>query len=168
VAARAGVSQPFYADIERGAHDTGTETLERILASSGHRLFVIPTTAHSAAEWADYIFQELRGNRRSQEVAFRALIGLNDDLRRATPALRVVITLAVPPLCGDAHFDAAVAALCEYRLSEVAMPLPEWINEPTRTLEHPWTVTPYAAANEVHPIFRRHGVILATSELQSV
>lgn len=95
-AGSAGFSQPFYADIERGAHDTSCESMERILNAHGFKSIAVPTTGRTASEWADYIFQELRSPRKSHNVAFRALIGLSDDLRDASKSLLVILTFSPP------------------------------------------------------------------------
>lgn len=89
------------ADIERSAHDTRGEALSRLVAAAGYRLCALPTTAHTVAEWADAIYQELRSARHRDEVAFRAFIGLNDDLIEAAPPLRVALCVAPPAPCGD-------------------------------------------------------------------
>jgi hypothetical protein len=123
---------------------------------------------YSAASWAGYICEELHSHRHSDEVAFRALIGLNDDLAAVVGSLRATLCVDPPALCGDARFDAAIAAVVEYHLTKGALPLPEWIHEPTRTLEEPWPISPYTDISEVPAVFCRHGVLLAESELASV
>jgi transcriptional regulator with XRE-family HTH domain len=168
LASKAGVSQPALADIERSAHDTRVSSLDRLVGAAGYKLFVLPTTRSAATSWADFIFQELRSERRSEAVAFRALIGLSDDIAGAPAPLRVALCVAAPPPCGDARFDAAIAAIVEYHLRKDSLPLPEWVREPARMLEEPWVVSPYTEISEVPAVFRRHGVLLAESELASV
>jgi len=168
LASKAGITQPALADIERSAHDTRVSSLDRLVGAAGFKLFLLPTSRSAAASWADLIFQELRSERRSDAVAFRALIGLSDDLTGAPGPLRVALCVAAPPPCGDARFDAAIAAIVEYHLASDGLPLPEWLAEPTRTLAAPWAVSPYTEVSEVHKIFRRRGVLLAESELTSV
>jgi len=60
LASRAGITQPAIADIERSAHDTRASTLSQLLNAAGYGLFTLPTASHSAADWADYIYQELK------------------------------------------------------------------------------------------------------------
>jgi transcriptional regulator with XRE-family HTH domain len=168
LASRAGVTQPALADIERSAHDTRGGALNRLVGAAGYRLFVLPTTAHSAADWADLLYQEFRSPRRSEEVAFRALIGLNDDLVSVSGPLRVALCVAPPALCGDPRFDAGVAAVVDYQLSKARLPVPSWVREPSRVLKEAWLVSPYTDLAEVPAAFRRHGVQLAQSELASV
>jgi len=168
LAARAGLQQSALADIERSAHDTGGEQLERIANAAGYRLTVLPTSARTAADWADFIYEELRSTRRSEEVAFRALIGLSDDLASVTKAVRVALCVTPPAPCGDLRFDAAIAAIVEHHLSTSRLPLPEWVRERSRTLKAPWVVSPYTDLTTVPKSFQRHGVLLAASELESV
>lgn len=168
LASRAGITQPALADIERSAHDTRGATLDHLVGAAGYGLFVLPTTAHSAADWADLVYQELRSPRSSEEVAFRALIGLNDDLVSASRPLRVALCVAPPALCGDPRFDAGVAAVVDHQLSRARLPIPSWVREPSRTLEVDWIVSAHTDLSEVPIAFRRHGVCLAASELASV
>lgn len=167
LAGRAGFQQPAVADIERSAHDTTVGSLDRLLGAAGCKLFVLPTLSSAAATWADLIFDELRGQNPSEEAAFRALIGLSDDLAAAEPALRVALCVSPPGPCGDARFDAAVAAVVEHHLGRDRLPVPSWVRESARYLEEPWAVSPYTDLADVPPAFRRHGVLLAGSELES-
>lgn len=168
LAARAGVHQPALADIERSAHDTRGEQLDRLVNAAGYRLAVLPTSAHSAADWADLLYQEFRSARRSEAVAFRALVGLSDDLSSVSKPLRVALCVTPPALCGDRRFDAGVAAVVDHQLSKARLPVPSWVREPSRVLTEPWTVSPYTDLADVPTAFRRHGVLLAASELASV
>jgi transcriptional regulator with XRE-family HTH domain len=168
LATRAGITQPALAAIESSAHDTRGATLERLISATGYGLFTLPTTAHSAADWADEIYQELRSPRRSEAVAFRVLIGLSDDLTGTDPDVRVALCVAPPPPCGDIRFDAAIAAVVEYHLTPLNLPLPGWIAEENRFLTVPWIATHGVDDAEVPAAFLRHGVLLAASELASV
>ncbi len=168
LASLAGLTQPALADIERSAHDTGVETLERIVHATGYRLFALPTLRGSAAEWADAIYQELRSDRKSEEVAFRCLIGLSDDLISVSEPLRVALSVTPPAPCGDARFDAGVAAVVDFHLSNAHLPVPTWATEETRTLAEVWNVSPHADPSDIPDAFKRHGVFLAESESWSV
>jgi transcriptional regulator with XRE-family HTH domain len=168
LASRAGLRQSALADIERGAHDTRGEQLERLVNAAGYRLAVLPTSARSAADWGDVIYQELRSPHRSETVAFRALIGLSDDLVRQSKPLRVALCVAPPAPTGDSRFDAAIAAVVEHHLSTARLPVPDWVREPHRKLKEPWTVSSYTDPATIPKAFRRHGDLLAESELASV
>lgn len=168
LAALAGVRQPALADIERSAHDTRGGQLDRLVEAAGYRLAVLPTTAHSAADWADFIYQQLRSGQEGDAVAFRSLVGLSDDLASVSRALRVALCVAPPAPCGDPRLDAAVAAVVDHHLTRGRLPVPDWVREPTRVLQAPWQVSPYTDLDTVPAAFRRHGVLLAASELESV
>ena len=168
LAERAQITQPALAAIESSEHDTRGATLERIIGAAGYGLFVLPTHAKAAADWADEIYQELRSPRRNAAVAFRAIIGLSDDLVGADPALRVALCVAPAPTSGDVRYDAAIAAVVEHHLQRDRLPVPKWVNESSRVLERPWVVTLGVTEDEVPAAFRRRGVLLAESELASI
>jgi hypothetical protein len=123
---------------------------------------------NSAADWAERIHQELSSPRGSEEIAFRCLIGLSDDLGTADPAARASLCVTEPALCGDPRFDAGIAAIVEYHLTAVDLPVPAWVHEPSRVLAEEWVISPYTDPTEVPTVFRRHGVLLCASELASV
>lgn len=168
LAGRARVSGSAIADVERSAHDPGSASLERLLGATGHRLCVLPTTSSPVAEWADLIYRELRSARRSQAVAFRALIGLSDELAAAPKPLRVALCVAVPAPCGDGRYDAAIAGLVEHYLTKDQLPVPDWVFQPWRVLTQPWQASPYTERSEVPQALARHGVWLAEADLASV
>jgi transcriptional regulator with XRE-family HTH domain len=168
LAARARISGSAVADVERSAHDPGSESLERLLRAAGHRLCILPTTSSPVSAWADFIYRELRSTRRSQKVAFRSLIGLSDELAAASKPLRVALCIAVPAPCGDERYDAALAGLVDYHLGKDRLPIPDWVRQPDRILAEPWKVSPYTDWNEVPRALARHGVWLAETDLASV
>ena len=168
LAGRARVSGSAVADVERSAHDPGSESLERLLEAVGHRLCALPTTSYPVAAWADFVYRELRSERRSHAVAFRALIGLSDELAAATKPLRVALCVAVPAPCGDERYDAAIAGLVEHYLNKDRLPVPDWVGQPGRILAEPWRASPYTDRSEVPKALVRHGVWLAEADLASV
>lgn len=165
---RVKVGGSVVADVERSAHDPGAGTLERLLEATGHRLCALPTTSFPVAVWADFIYRELRSERRSPRVAFRALIGLSDELAAATKPMRVALCVAVPAACGDVRYDAAIAGLVEHYLTKDQLPIPEWVDQSSRILAEPWAASPHAERFEVPEALLRHGVWLAESDLASV
>jgi len=168
VAQRAGISQPAIANIERSIHDPGVATLDRLLKVTGSSLVALPTFSWTVSRWADVLYQEFRGNRRSESVMYRSIIGLSDELRTAEPCLRVALCVAEPAPCGDVRFDAALAAVVEHHLTAGLLPIPPWVNASTRFLKEPWRATPDFEVEELLPAFERHGILLAASELESV
>jgi transcriptional regulator with XRE-family HTH domain len=84
LASRAGLRQPALADIERGAHDTRGGQLDRLVNAAGYRLAVLPTSARSAADWGDLIYQELRSP--DSRSRFRSHCALPPQRQVATAA----------------------------------------------------------------------------------
>ena len=168
LALQAGISQPALADIERSAHDPCVATLDRVLGAAGCTLTALPTLSWTVSRWADFLYEEVRGGRRSERVMFRAIIGVSDGLRAAEPCLRVALCVAEPPACGDPRFDAALAAVVEHHLTANHLPIPTWVKNPCRFLKNPWRATPDFEVEELLPAFQRHGILLAASELESV
>lgn len=165
---RARVAGSAVADVERSAHDPGTGSLAHLLEATGHRLCALPTTSYPVAVWADSIYREFRSERNSHQVAFRALIGLNDELAVATKPIRVALCVAVPAPCGDECYDAAIAGLVEHYLTKDRLPVPDWVYEPRRFLAEPWEASPYTEQSEVPKALARHGVWLSGADLASV
>lgn len=172
VARQAGTAQARSSEIERGVHDPSVGTIDRLLRAAGWQLTVLPTRAPTATAVAVSIREGgPEGGPTSEERAFRSLLSLSDGLASAEPTLRVALCVAPPPSTGDLRFDAAIAAVVEYHLSRSKLPVPSWVREPSRTLVEPWTPDPYAGPEltaEVPECFRRHGVLLAERELESV
>lgn len=173
LARQAGTAQARLSEIERAIHDPAVGTLDRVVRAAGWQLAVLPTRAPTAATVALAIREESEGldARRAESRAFRALLTLSDGLASAEAAVRVALCVTPPPPTGDARIDAAIAAVVEHHLSRDGLPVPTWVDEPDRVLSDPWTPDPYAGddvAEEAPPSFRRHGVLLAARELESI
>ena len=169
----AGTPQSRVSEIERDVHDPSVGTLDKAVRAAGWQLAVIPTRAPTASAVALEVRQAFASTDQAtgEERAFRALLSLVDGLRDAAPAVRVALCVAPPALTGDERFDAAIAAVVEHRLTVAALPVPAWVHEPARTLIVPWTPDPYAGpdvAAEAPEAFRRHRVLLAAREFDSV
>lgn len=61
LAARARSTQAAITDVETSRHDPGVERLSRFLGALGYRLTVLPATAASAADTAEYMRACLAG-----------------------------------------------------------------------------------------------------------
>lgn len=173
LAQRAGTAQARVSEIERAVHDPAVGTLDKSIRAAGWQLIALPTRAPTAAAVALSIreHQPERRTKRSEERSFRSLLVLSDGLDGAEPALRVALCVAPPPPTGDPRYDAAIAGLVEHHLSKDSLPVPDWVHEPDRTLTEPWTPDPHAEPAihaRVPSSLRRHGVLLAASELESV
>jgi len=133
-------------------------------------LAVIPTTRQGVLEASTEIRQALaRGDR---QQAFRTWLGLNDALATETAVNRVVLCAFPPEPTGDELYDAALAALVEYRLGELSAPLPSWVDAaPRLELSRVLSESPYVTAASLDGVpecFARRGVLIDELSLQSV
>ena len=113
--------------------------------------------------------------------AFRRFIQLADNLAAETGLARHSLTLAEPAPVLDqqghssehpAHWDAAIAALCEYRLNEESLPVPAWIRARAGTPDSPWSprTSIYdipADLTQVPPQFLSRGILIEAAALES-
>ncbi len=156
--------------IESGRRVPRVDTLDRLLRATGARLTISPTLRVTALEVAAEIRVALKVGDTSG--AFRAWLAFNDDLANETPTNRVVITAFAPATTGDPVYDAAIAALVEYRLAEVTAPLPGWLAS-APVIAEPTVLTDsrYITADDLGVVpepFRRRGVLIDVDSLQSV
>ena len=170
VAASSGHYAANVSAIESGRRVPRVDTLDRLLRASGARLSISPTLRTTALEAAAEIRAALEVG--DSKGAFRVWLAFNDDLAIETPTNRVVLSAFAPATTGDALYDAAIAALVEYRLAERSAPLPHWVDS-TPTLAHPTVLSDsrYITADdlgEVPDAFRRRGVLIDVASLQSV
>jgi transcriptional regulator with XRE-family HTH domain len=167
----ANVSQPGIASVESGSHDTTVGRLELLLTALGQRVTVLPTRTRPVWEAAVALREALdEGN---QSTAWREIIQLADDLARETGATRVALTVTKPLLVGDARYDALLAAVTDFRLSQDRLPRPEWLDDSEYRLEEPWDVEKIpdlqsVARRQTPEAIARHGVFLREAELASV
>ena len=84
-----------------------------------------------------------------------------------------MLTIAEPHPTGSPAWDAALAALVDYRLGQSKLPKPAWVTTPSRFLSEPqspqldeYDLEPDLA--NVPPEFRRRNVLLERSTLESV
>ena len=171
VAARSGIAQPTIAAIESGRRDATVTTISRVIEATGCQLALLPTRAPSAAAAATAIEHELRAG--NEPVAFRHVIQLSDDLRRAEPALAVALGVQPPAPTGSDRYDALLAAVVEHHLRTRRLPVPAWVSEPQHTLPLPTPLIDAAwyrefAARTAPPAFRKHNVLIPAGELESV
>jgi hypothetical protein len=168
LAARAKTSQPDISTIESGKRGPTVDTLERLLRQTGHRLIAIPGSGIDATDTADRISAAV-----SKDDALRAFLDYSDSLARATGVDRVALAIAEPHPTGSAAWDAALAALVDYRLSRSRLPKPSWIRSKSRFLaraESP-ALGEYdlpADRGEVPPEFLRRNVLIERGTLESV
>lgn len=161
LAETASIDQSSVSRLERGR---GAEfnTVDRLLAATGHRLYLAPTRRDDAAAAAAHIRENLRGH--DPDRALRVLLQLNDDLVAEHGLTRGVLGLAEPVTTRDKVWDAAVAALVAWRLGEEGLPVPDWTEAPSRSLLKPAVLRidpsdPVPPLSEVPSEFARRGVL---------
>lgn len=170
LARRLGTSQSAVSFLERGKREPRLDTVERWLRATHHRVVVYPSVFPDAAETTDEIIHALgRGDR---ERAWRALLDYSDSLAVCRPVECVLLTAGVPSVISDETWSAAVASVTEWRLRDRGLPIPEWVDDPRRSVRRPqplvisdYDLTP--ALDEVPAEFRRRNLLLAADALKS-
>jgi transcriptional regulator with XRE-family HTH domain len=171
LSARSRVTQSRIALIEKSRENPRFDTVNRLLAGSGHRLYAAPTTRDDVVAIAADIRDAVRVD--DLQLALRHLIQLNDNLVAEHGLVRGVLAVAEPESTGSKTWDAAIAALVAYRLNQERIPLPEWANDGSRALKRsralrvdPADATPSPA--DVPQEFLDRGVLVWRDTLESV
>jgi transcriptional regulator with XRE-family HTH domain len=170
IAFRTGEAKSNLSVIECGRRSPSAEKLDRILRASDARLAPIPTTRDGVLEASTEIRRALSNS--SEPQAFRSWLSYNDALAAEGAVNRVVLAAFPPEPTGSVLYDAALAAVTEYRLLEVSAPIPDWVTE-TDPLDTPMTLSrsPYdldiEPADVAEPFLRR-GVLFDEYSLKSV
>ena len=170
LADRAGIDQATVSRSERG-RDTEFNTVDRLLAGAGHRLYSAPTRRDDAATIAAEIREWLRVG--DKDRALRALIQLSDNLVAERGLVRGVLGLAEPETTKDLVWDAALAAIVAWRLGEDNLPSPEWVNARSRFVHDPRGLDvdpadPVPPNSEVPSEFAKRGVLAWRDTFASV
>ncbi len=171
LALRSNSFQANLSSIENGSTDPGLSTIENCLSVLGYSLIPVPTTKPCVAYFALNISEAITSGKDSK--AYRLFIQLNDNLASLEPGLRHALSLTPPPATGDLRFDALIAALVEYQLSNTSLPTPAWVKEPARKLQTQWIVDSHETSvtkliKKTPKAFLRHNVLIDQAELISV
>src|SRR5664279_3524549 len=155
---------------ERG-RDASFETIDRLLAGAGHRLYSAPTRRDDAATVATEIRRQL--NAGDKDRALRALLQLNDNLVAEHGLVRGILGLAEPESTRDPVWDAAIAALVAWRLRDEGIPVPAWVDLPSRLLTSHRILEvdpadPVPPLSEVPAEFAKRGVLAWRATFESV
>lgn len=106
--------------------------------------------------------------------AYRVLAQVTNDLTTPDPADRFVLAIE-PPAQISPEWDAALAGITEWRLSQAQLPLPSWVVDEHGNQDWNWT-PPLSAASASVPVeienvpapLRNRGVLIEADELASV
>jgi transcriptional regulator with XRE-family HTH domain len=171
LADRSGIAQPSIAAFESERRDVTTHNLSRIAHGLGYQLTVLPAGYLTAIEAAEQVSETIQTQGPSQAEIH--LLQLADDLAAAEPALRCALVATAPPLTKDQRFDAWLAGLVEYRLSQIGVTAPGWVNDPERLNPTEWVVGGISGLADLirdrtpEPL-RRRGVLISEDDLVSV
>ena len=146
---RSGVPQSSISLIESGDRAPEWATVDRLLAATGQAMVIIPTRREDVASIANRIAAAERNGDGTRAV--RAFIQLADNLAAEHDEVRFALAISEPPSTGLKHWDAALAGLADYRLTEEGLPLPRWVRDPARLLARSWT---FGAGDYVTPVQR--------------
>lgn len=172
LAERSGIAGSSLSLIEHGKREPTVATLESLLRATRHSVVTIPTVRSDAARIASEISDALGGGG-GEASAFRRFIQLADNLAAEYGATRVGLTLTEPAPTGSPEWDAAIAALCEYRLNADALPVPVWITARGGNPNASWSPRPSAYdipsdLTKVPSEFLRRGIQIESATLESV
>lgn len=170
VAERTGLQTSNLYALEQGRRSPTVTTLERAAAGLGLRLVAVDVGGQFlATDIADSIADYESSGR--EEHAYRAFIQLNNQLVTSNAVTQVLLT-ATPPRRITPEWDAALAALVEWRLGEKGAPIPSWVAETPGLDAGHWAPWPSIRAVDadialVPAPFLRRGIWLEAGELES-
>ncbi|GAA0996232.1 helix-turn-helix domain-containing protein [Subtercola frigoramans] len=171
LATRSGIAGSSLSLIEHGKREPTVATLDTLLRATGQTVVSIPTVRSDAARIAYEISVALIGS--DDASAFRRFLQLADNLAAEQGATKVGLTLTEPAPTGFDHWDAAIAALCEFRLRASDLPIPGWVT--TRLGDHEAQWAPRTSDYDV-PVDRTHvpeaflrrGILIEAATLESI
>ncbi len=169
LARRTGLPQSSISELENGAHSPTVKTLDRLAKGLGSSVVFVASPYLTAADAAAEVKALLeQGGSHSDGPIWQ----LANDLGSTEPCLRATLALNPAPLTGDARRDAWIAGLVEYRLAEVGIKAPSWVDEPARVAGQEWPVSGVAAMADIvradtpEPFARRQ-VLISADDLVS-
>lgn len=171
LASRSGIAGSSLSLIEHGKREPTVATLDALLRAARHTVVAIPTVRSDAARIASEIAIALVES--DGLSAYRRFLQLADNLAAESGATRVGLTLTEPSPTGSKQWDAAIAALCEYRLKADHLPVPKWILARKDDSGKPWAphTSGYsipADSTKVPEEFLRRGILIEARTLESV
>lgn len=169
VARRLGVDQSQVARAESGRVELSAANLDRYLGACRYRLVAVPTVRATAVDLASEIRTALQSG--EFENAVRYLIQLSDNLVAEDRDVAGSLA-AIPGETYDLRFNAAIAGIIEWRLSERGLPIPTWV-EATPALAEQWWIDDFGAgetavADATPEPLRRRNVFIDELALTSI
>lgn len=170
LAQRLGTSQSAISFIEGRRRSPRLDTVENWLSSTSHRVVVYPSVFADATETGRAIDDALTVGDRDR--AWRALLDYSDGLAVCLPVECVLLAASAPPVSAQPTWAAALAAVTDWRLRDRALPVPEWVEEPQRTLSsaQPLVISDYDLTPELSDVpeeFQRRNLLVEAGALRS-
>lgn len=171
LAIRSGIAGSSLSLIEHGKREPTVATLDALLRATRHTVVTVPTVRSDAARIASEIGAAITNS--DDASAFRRFLQLADNLAAERGATRVGLALTEPAPTGSEQWDAAIAALCEFRLKADALPVPDWVTTRAGHPDNPWAprtsdydipADPTRVPNE----FLRRGILIEAATLESI
>lgn len=171
LASRSGIAGSSLSLIEHGKREPTVATLDTLLQATRHSAVIIPTVRSDAARISSEIATAVTNL--DSEAAYRRFLQLADNLAAESGATRVGLTLTEPTPTTSKEWDAAIAALCEYRLNSERLPVPKWITARKGLLGKRWAphTSDYkipADLTKVPREFLDRGILIEAETLESV
>ena len=171
LAKRSGIAGSSLSLIEHGKREPTVMTLDTLLRATRHTVVIIPTVRSDAARISSEIATAVTNL--DNEAAYRRFLQLADNLAAESGATRVGLTLTEPAPTTSEEWDAAIAALCEYRLNSERLPVPKWITVREGLLGKQWApqISDYkipADLTKVPKEFLLRGILIEAETLESV
>lgn len=171
-AERSGVGATNLSAIEHARRTPTTDTAQRVADALGVTFVPVSVRGRTPAAVSAAAIAEADDSG-DHRLAYRQFIQLADDLVAVDPVTRVVLSAEEPERTGK-RWDDAVAALVEYRLTEVGAPLPDWVTRRQGNPDAPWEpqrsarpLAIHADPKQVPAPFRRRGILIEENELLS-
>lgn len=171
VANRSGIAGSSLSLIEHGKREPTVATLDTLLRAVRHSVVLIPTVRSDAANIAASIAKAVTAA--DDASAFRYFIQLADNLAAESGTTRIGLTLTEPATTGSKQWDAAIAALCEFRLNLDRLTVPPWIIRRRKPLASKWEphTSDYTIPVNIKKVpkeFLRRGVLIEAQTLESI
>lgn len=171
VASRSGIAGSSLSLIEHGKREPTVATLDTLLRAVRHSVILIPTVRSDAANIAASIAKAVTAT--DDASAFRYFIQLADNLAAESGTTRIGLTMTEPATTGSKQWNAAIAALCEFRLNQDRLTVPPWIIRRRKPLDSQWEphTSDYAIPVNIKKVpkeFLRRGVLIEAQTLESI
>jgi transcriptional regulator with XRE-family HTH domain len=171
-AKKSGIQRSNIAAIENGRRDPTASTIQKIANAARVRLIPVKSDGRTTVAEASAVLAEAV-QQNNVRRAYRVLAQVANDLTVADPAGRFVLAIE-PPAQISPEWDAALAGVTEWRLSQAQLPLPSWVADEHGNQDWNWT-PPLSAASASIPVdienvpapLRNRGVLIEADELTS-